>query len=195
MERHTSFPLLIIVNTLIMTVLDILFWVSVFTGGLMFVMLLLSVIGGLDFDLDLDVGGDTETEGGGGLGVLKSILTFVSVSSWVMRIMLIYEQSSTVSITVGVVVGVVIVYLLSKLLVFLMSQTEFNSYDIEDSIERTGKVYLKLPVDGHGIVQVVINDGVKDFKGKSYNNKEIPTGTEVIIVDVLDNYVIVEPIS
>lgn len=159
----------------------------------MFVMLLLSVIGGLDFDLDLDVGGDTETEGGGGLGVLKSILTFVSVSSWVMRIMLIYEQSSTVSITVGVLVGVVVVYLLSKLLGFLLSQTEFNSYDIEDSIDRTGKVYLKIPVDGHGIVQVVINDGVKDFKGKSSKNREIPTGTSVTVVDVLDDFLIVEP--
>ena len=176
-----------------MTVLDILFWISVFTGGLMFVMLLLSVIGGLDFDLDVDLGGDTDTESSGGLGIFKSVLTFVSVSTWVVRIMLIYEQSSTISITVGVLVGVVIVYLLSKLLGFLLSQTEFNSYDIEDSIDRTGKVYLKIPVDGHGIVQVVINDGMKDFKGKSSENTEIPTGTSVTVVDVIDDFLIVKP--
>ncbi len=176
-----------------MTILGILFWVSVFSGGLMIIMLLLSLLGGLDFDLDLDVGGDTDTESGGGLGILKGILTFISVSTWVVRIMLIYEKSSTVSITVGILVGIVVVYLLSKLLGYLMSQTEFNTYNIEDTIHKVGKVYLKIPVDGSGIVQVVVNDGIKDFKGKSNNNQEISTGTSVIVVDVENEYLIVEP--
>jgi membrane protein implicated in regulation of membrane protease activity len=176
-----------------MTILGILFWVSVFSGGLMIVMLLLSLLGGLDFDLDLDLGGDSDTDGGGGLGLVKGILTFVSVSTWVIRICLIYNQSNTVSITLGVVVGIVIVYLLSKLLDFLIKQTEFNTYTIEDTLDKMGKVYLKIPIDGEGIVQVVVNESMKEFKGKSLNNDEIPTGTSVLVVDVDDNYVIVKP--
>ncbi len=176
-----------------MTILGILFWVSVFSGGLMILMLLLSLLGGLDFDMDVDIGGDSDTDSGGGLGLLKGILTFVSVSTWVIRICLIYNQSNTVSISVGIVVGIVIVYLLSKLLGFLMKQTEFNTYTIEDTLDKMGKVYLKIPVDGEGIVQVIINDSMKEFKGKSYNNVEILTGTSVRIVDVEDNFVFVKP--
>lgn len=176
-----------------MTILGILFWISVFTGGLMFLLLILSLIGGLDFDLDLDIGGDTDTETGGGLGFIKGFLTFISVSTWVIRICLIYEQSSTVSITVGILVGVVIVYLLSKLLGYLMSQTEFNTYSIEDTLDQQGKVYLKIPINGEGIVQIIVNESMKDFKGKSHDNTEIPTGTNVRIVDVENGFVIVKP--
>ena len=176
-----------------MTLLGILFWLSVISDGLIIVMLLLSLLGGLDLDLDFDLGGDSDTDSGGGLGIVKGVLTFVSVSTWVIRICLIYNQSNTISISVGIVVGLVIVYLLSKLLGFLMRQTEFNTYTIEDTLDKMGKVYLKIPVDGEGIVQVIINDSMKEFKGKSFSNVEIPTGTSVRIVDVEENYVFVKP--
>lgn len=176
-----------------MTILTILFWISVFTGGIMILLLLLSLIGGMDFDLDLDIGGDSDMDSGGGLGVVKGVLTFISVSTWVVRILLIYEQSTPVSITVGILVGITIVYLLSKLLGFLMSQTEFNTYSIEDTLNKIGKVYLKIPSDGEGIVQVIVNDSMKDFKGKSHDNTEIPTGTSVRVMDVDKGYVIVKP--
>lgn len=178
-----------------MTILGILFWVSVFTGGLMILMLLLSILGGLDFDFDLDIGSDVDTEGGGGLGILKGILSFVSVSTWVIRILLISQKSTPFSISIGIIVGLVFVYLLSKLLGFLMKQTEFNTYYIEDTINKQGKVYLKVPVDGQGIVHIIINDGMKDFKCKSSTNEEIPTGSNVLVVDINNDILVVEPIN
>jgi len=170
--------------------LDVLFWVSVFSGGILFILLLLSVIGGLDFDLDIDVSGDSDVDGG--FGIVKGILTFVSMSAWVVRILIIAEQHIAISITGGIIVGIITVYLLSKLLKFLIGQQEFNHWTMEDTIGKDASVYLKIPVKGQGIVHVIVDDSVKELKAKSYSKKEIATGATVVITDVEDNVVIAE---
>ena len=171
--------------------LDILFWVSVFSGGMMFLLLILSLIGGLDFDLDLDIGGGDADMDGGGLGIFKGILTFVSMGAWVMRILLIGQQSTTVSLLGGIVVGLISVYLLSKLLKYLISQQEFNSWEMSDLIGSSGKVYLKIPHGGQGMVHVIHNDSVKELKAISPDKDDIPTGNSVEIIDVEEGRLVV----
>ena len=170
--------------------LDILFWVSIFTGGLMFLMLILSLVGGLDFDLDLDMG-DADVETGGGLGIVKGVLTFIAVSTWMIRILLIAKQSLPISILGGIVVGVILVFILGKLLGFLISQQEFNTWSIEDALYNSGKVYLKIPVNGQGIVHVVIKDGIKEINAITKDKVDIPTGTEIEVIDVEGDLVVV----
>ncbi|MDA9773782.1 hypothetical protein N9B82_02400 [Saprospiraceae bacterium] len=175
--------------------LDILFWVSVFSGGMMFLLLILSLIGGLDFDLDLDVGGDADMDGGGGLGIFKGLLTFISMGAWVMRILLISQQSTTISLLGGIVVGLVTVYLLSKLLSYLISQQEFNSWEMSDLIGASGKVYLKIPHGGQGMVHVIHNDSVKELKAISREESDIATGGSVEIIDVEEGRLVVTPLD
>jgi len=69
--------------------ITILTWISITTGGILILMMLMSLIGGLDLDFDLDVGStDTDTDSSGGLGAIKGALTFVAVSSWVVKVLL-----------------------------------------------------------------------------------------------------------
>jgi len=72
--------------------ITILTWVSIIAGGILILMMLLSIIGGLDLDLDVDIGStDVETDAGG-LGVIKGFLTFVSVSSWIIKVLLAFDK-------------------------------------------------------------------------------------------------------
>jgi len=68
-------------------------------------LLLLSLLGGLDLDIDTDFSSESDTDSGGGLGVIKGILTFVSVASWAMKIFLLSEQTTVLAITLGVLCG------------------------------------------------------------------------------------------
>ena len=168
---------------------NILFWISVFSGGLMLALLLFSLVGGLDMEMDVDA--ETDTDGGGGLGYLKGILTFISMSAWVMRILLIANKSKTVSILGGIIVGSITVFLLSKLLQFLISKQQFNTWKIEDAVHSSGSVYLKIPVNGEGIVKVKINDAMQELKATTNDKEDIPTGASVYIEDIENNKLVV----
>lgn len=162
--------------------LDILFWISIFTGGSLLILLALSLLGGLD--LDLDIGGDADFDGdsGAGLGIFKSLLVFISMSTWVVRILVLSERPLPISVAGGVVVGLLSVYLLTKLLRFLIGQTEDNTWQMEDTIGKSGKVYLRVvPDSDSGIVQVEVNGAIHDLRAKSIEGKELSTGSTVYI--------------
>lgn len=176
--------------------LDILFWISIFSGGLLLLMLLLSLIGGLDFDFDIGGDADVDLDNSAGLGILKGGLTFISIGSWVFRIFLIYNQAKSISLIAGISAGVISVYFLSKLFRILLNQQEDNSWSIDDTLNLEGKVYLKIPGEqkGNGIVQVLLNGTMKELKASTMLKNDIPTGSDVLIVEIMDQQVIVEKI-
>jgi len=75
------------------SILDILFWVSIFSGGLLVLLLILSLIGGLDIDVDTDLGPTDLDTDAGGLGLFKGFLTFLSTSAWMIKIMIAANKS------------------------------------------------------------------------------------------------------
>ena len=87
--------------------LTILFYVSIIAGGVLVILMLISLFSGIDLDTDIgdvSVNGDTSS---GGIGLLKGFLTFLSVSSWVTRYFILTEQSPILAGFIGVLAGMV----------------------------------------------------------------------------------------
>lgn len=173
--------------------ITILTWVSIIAGGLLIILLLLSMLGGLDLDAELEVGGtDTDTDTGG-LGILKSILTFVSVSSWVIKVLLAGNQSPILAVGIGFIVGSLAILLLSLLIKSILRNDENVNWELQDALFKTGEVYLRIPgSQTPGIVHVKINGAMREIKAVSRDNEEIATGEQVRILAVEDRRVIVE---
>ncbi len=170
--------------------IEILTYVSLVTGGLLILMLLLSLIGGLDLELDIG-GGDVDVDAGG-LGLIKGALTFISVSTWVMKIILVGGKHPGIAVAIGVICGLLAFLLLSSIVKLLLKSAENVNWDMEDALFQKGEVYLKIPASkGEGIVHVKIKGTNRELKAKSFDNKEIITGSPVKIVEVDENYVIV----
>lgn len=171
--------------------LTILTYISFITGGLLIIMLLLSLLGGLDLDFDI---GDADADGGG-LGIIKGGLTFISVSCWVTRIIIHTSENPIVAIIVGIVSGVVAVLALSFMLrLFLKAEAEVN-WSPDQALYNKGKVYLKIPEGtGYGLVHTLINGTSREIKAKSLEG-EIPTGATVYISDIQENILIVNIIE
>ena len=169
--------------------IEILTGVSLIAGGLLVILLLLSILGGLDFDLDVS---STEVDSGGGLGLVKGLLTFVSVSSWMVKVLLASQKNIIVSIVIGVICGALAIMLLSYILKLLLKNEENVNWELDDALFQTGQVYLKIPQDGEGIVNINIKGVKRELKAKTNASMDIATGSTVRVIDLDDQYVVVE---
>jgi hypothetical protein len=164
--------------------LDLLTYISLIAGGLLILILLLGIVGGLDFDLDVDGGADAGADsdpGTGGVGLIKGGLTFLSIGAWVLKIMLVSSSNPVVAVVVGVAAGAIAVYLMSFVIRWMMRYEANVNYKTEDALFREGKVYLRIPPRGQGIVRVKVKGGVREFKARSSQGHELPTGTDIIV--------------
>jgi len=178
-------------------ILTYLTYISLISGGVLILLMLLSLLGGLDLDFDLDLGdADVETgDGGGGLGILKGGLTFISVTSWVIKLVLVTNQSPWLAIAIGGIAGAVVVSLLTYIFKMLMSNEENVNWEMTDAVYQEGKVYLRIPTEGEGIVHVKIKGATRELKAKTRAKKEIKTGESILVTDIENEFVIVEPVK
>jgi len=164
--------------------ITILTWISITCGGVLVLLLLLSILGGLDLDLDIG-GGDIDVDGGGDLGIIKGILTFISVSSWVIKIILEFDENPVYAFTIGIIAGIIAVFLLNLMLRFLLNQQENVNWQEEDVLFKEAKVYLRIPAKtGYGLIKVHVNGIYRELKAVTQNGKEIPTGKLVVIEEI-----------
>jgi len=169
-----------IVKNVKMPIIEILTYISIFSGGILTLLLFLSILGGLDLDFDLP-SGDTDVDSTGGIGLVKGGLTFISVSSWIIKVILTTKANPLVAILAGLIGGYISVLLIKKIFLLLLTQTENVNWEFEDAMHETAKVYLKIPEKGLGIIQVLVNGATRELKAKSINHTEIATGESVFI--------------
>ncbi len=177
---------------------EILMWVSIITGGLLILLMLLSLLGGLDLDVDIDLDvGDTDVDTDpGGLGVIKGALTFVSVSAWVMKILLVSGKHPGMVIGIGLVSGALAFLLLHYLFKLLLKNEENVNWSMDDAMFQKGKVYVRIPSIGDtGIAHIDIKGAHRELKARSFEKKEIASGAMVVVMDVDGEYVLVQEVG
>ncbi|MBB4078576.1 hypothetical protein GGR28_001189 [Lewinella aquimaris] len=158
-------------------------YISLISGGLLVLILLVGILGGLDFDVDFDLDSSTQADGGVGVGIVKGGLTFLSVGSWVVKLLLLASANPVVAIVSGVGAGAVAVYLLSFLVNWLLSYEENVNWSPEDALMQSGQVYLRIPDAGEGIVTVNVKGGMRELRARSSTGTSIPTGVSVFVDD------------
>lgn len=157
-------------------------------------LMLLSLIGGMDLDVDVDLDGGETDSTAGGLGVVKGALTFIAVSTWVMRMMMATTEGNLgMALVVALISGAFAFWLLNKLFVLLLSNQENVNFKINDAMHASGEVYLSVPASGgSGIINVEVKGAIRELKAKSAASVEIPTGTPITIVDIDGDFALVE---
>jgi len=170
----------------------ILTWVSIIAGGILVLLLLISILGGLDLDIDIETGGTDTDADVGGIGLIKGGLTFISISSWVMKILMLSDQGKTISVTIGVLAGLIAFALLNYIFKALLNNDENVNWKMSDALFQKGTTYLRIPEGGEGIVLINIRGASRELKAKSKSGNEIKTGETIIVVDTLNEVAIVE---
>ncbi len=168
-------------------------WVSIITGGILILLMTISLISGLDLDFDVDLGDtDVETDAGG-VGLLKGLLIFTSVTSWVIKIFLASNAHPGFAIAIGIFSGVLAFILLNYLFKLLLRNEENVNWKMSDALNQEGVVYLKIPPTdaGSGLVNVPIKGAMREIKAKSVDDKEIETGATIVVMEIEGDYLLV----
>jgi membrane protein implicated in regulation of membrane protease activity len=84
--------------------------------------------------------------------------------------------------------GLFTVYLLIRILSSVSHLESSGSLDMMNAIGQEGVVYLTIPHDGSGQIQISIQGRMQIFDAICEHNERIETGERVIVVRVIDGY-------
>lgn len=167
--------------------LELYWYVSTISSGILVVIILLNVIG---FDLDeIDIGLDFFS--------FNSVIGFFCVGGWTGYLANDYTSFDQwivllISILAGLVTYIGSIFILKR----MKNWESSGNVRLINAVGKIGKVYLGIPAkgEGEGQIEIEIQERLKIVRAVSQSGK-IDTGEKVIVFDLVGNKLVVEPYS
>ncbi len=192
--------------TLILVIQTILSLLGGFEGG---AGVDFSDTSGIDFDGGSDIGemsdaadmGGTHNFGDGGnpadfsimsMLTLQGIVTFLTVMGWTSIVAIGTGTPVFLSILVGVALGFAAMYAAAKILHASSKLTENGTLNLSNAIGETGRVYIPIPASGTGKITMNVQGRYIEAAAISLEDKTLPTGLMVRVIDVRNDVLVVE---
>lgn len=193
------------------SILEGVYWASAIIGGLLFVLRLLLMLFGGALGGDLDghgLGGhdgmtDVQTPDGDPMGhagesdVSFRMLSFQGIAAFFMMFglagltLLSTELHQAWVILGSMAIGVFAMWSVSQLYRLAFRLQSEGNIRIESAVGQTGRVYLRIPAEGTGQVQVSVQGSLREFDAVSADNSPIASGVYVQVEAVLDVHTLV----
>lgn len=174
------------------TFLEILWWTGTVSTILLLVLFLSSLILGHDWDIDLDLDLDLDADTDGSVGLMKSILIFVSIGSFTIRaISLNSDWSWVTALAVGLIAGAISIFLLAKLMHVMLRQDRQGNWHMWQAKSKVGKVTIGIPENGIGRVIVQIDEVSREINARSLDGKALPADTKVLVIETEQDHLVV----
>lgn len=184
--------------------IEIIYWASTIVGGTLFLLRLVTMFlgGGISDDgLDsaLDAGGPGLTGDHVEADTSFNLLSLQGLTSFFMMFGLVGLALLTAGLPVGLtVIGGMVAGLVTVAVTGLIFtqmrrlQTE-GTINIQNTIGQEGSVYLGIPKNGTGQVQIIVQGSLKIFDAVSKNKNMIASGEKIQVVGVISgNTLVVE---
>ncbi|MFZ5857152.1 MAG: hypothetical protein ACOYZ6_09985 [Chloroflexota bacterium] len=191
-----------------LTWIEIIYWASTIIGGTLFILrLIMLFIGGgvsddgLDSALDanIDAGHTDLADHHGDADVSFKLLSLQGLTSFFMMFGLVglalLKAGLPVLLTVlgGIIAGLGTVTIISLIFTQMKRLQTDGTVNIQNTIGQDGNVYLTIPKNGSGQVQIIVQGSLKIFDAVSSNKNPISTGEKIHVVGVAGgNTLIVE---
>jgi len=162
--------------------------------------LVLQFLGG---DVDSDIDADIDIDGAhSDSDVGFKILSLHSLSAFLMMFGLVglalYRQSHlgfVVALLGGTLAGVASVWIIGKLFFWAGRLQSSGTLSTSAALGSSGTVYLTIPANGTGRVNVSIRGRLREFDAVSRDGLSLATGTAVKVVQVNANVLVVEALQ
>ncbi len=178
--------------------LELIFASSAVLGGILFLLwFALMMIGGIAADIFDGIFG-TDFDAMGADASFKA-LTFQGIMAFMMFFGLggLYvlegdSDDTSLAILVGSFFGFGSMYGTGKLFQLFVSLQSDGTVDMDDSIGATGTIYLRIPENGTGQIQVEADGSLRTYNAKSEDGQPIATGDFAEVLDVISSTLIVK---
>ena len=178
--------------------IEIIYWASTIIGGTLFLLRLVSMflgggIGDDGLDAALDGGGHVEADTSFNLLSLQGLTAFFMMFGLVGLALLRADLPVLVTVIGGMFAGLITVAVTGLIFTQMKRLQTDGTISIENTIGKEGNVYLGIPKNGTGQVQIIVQGSLKIFDAVSKNKNTIATGEKVQVVGVASgNTLIVE---
>jgi membrane protein implicated in regulation of membrane protease activity len=177
--------------------IEVIYWVSAVVGGtLLLLRMLLLIFGGGDFGDDVDGGGALDGDVGFKFLSLQGLTSFFMMFGLVGLAMLRANLPVFLTVVGGMAAGAATVVVTGLIFSQMKRLQTDGTINIRNTIGSEGSVYLTIPRNGTGQVQVIVQGSLKIFDASSKGKTAISTGEKVRVVDVAGgNTLVVEKIK
>lgn len=170
------------------------FWYIALPASLIFLIQTIMTFMGADASDGVDADFDSDLSGADApfqLFSLRNMINFLLGLGWGGVSFYTTISNPALLIIVAVLIGAAFVYLFFLIIKQVQKLAEDNTFKITQTVQKTGTVYLRIPAQktGSGIVQVSVNGAVHELKAVT-DGDEIPSGTMIRVVEILDDHLI-----
>lgn len=140
-----------------------------------------------DFDGDLS-GGDVPFQ----LFSLRNLINFLLGFGWTGISFYTTIANKAILIIIALAVGILFIYLFFMVIGQMQKLAEDNSFQLNNTLNKTAEVYLTIPENkkGKGKIMVSVNGSFHELDAVTENEK-IPSGTMVKIVKIENNQILI----
>lgn len=187
-----------------LTWIEIIYWVSTIVGGTLFILRLgMMLIGGGLSDHTLDSAIDSDAGSGGhDADVSFKLLSLQGLTSFFMMFGLVglalLKGDIPVFLTVlgGMGAGLITVAITGVVFSQMKRLQTEGTINVQNTIGTEGSVYLTIPKDGTGQIQIIAQGSLRIFDATAKNKETLATGAKVRVTGVAGgNILIVEKIK
>ena len=180
--------------------IDILFASMAMIGTGLFVLYFLLLIvfgfadgvleGAFNIDFDMDAGFAFE------LLTLQGILSFIMMFGIFGLAVNQANDNTLMAIGAGTVAGLISMYIMGKVYHLFRGLESEGNVDHANAVGARGEVYMNIPANGSGQVQVTYQNALRTMAARNKDNSQaLASGTLVQVVDHLGSMLIVEPLD
>lgn len=183
-----------------LTWIEIIYWAATIIGGTLFILrLVMMFMGGSTgedaLDSAVDAGDHLDADIGFKLMSVQGLTSFFMMFGLVGLALLQAGLPVLLTVLGGIVAGLATVAITGIIFTQMKKLQTEGTINIENTVGKDGSVYLTVPQNGTGQVQIIVQGSLKIFDAMSSNKNRIATGEKVRVVGVASgNTLIVEKI-
>ena len=169
------------------------FWIVACSASLVFIIQTIMTFVGLGTDADIDAGPMDSTADAFEDGTLSGVFSFRNLINFLLGYgwagALLFDSIDKGWLLQIVAIAVGLVFVLAFVFMFrqVMKLSHDGSFRMQEAVGLKADVYLRIPAarSGRGKVQVSVKGSVHEIDAVTDSDKEIATGEQVEIVEVL----------
>lgn len=113
---------------------------------------------------------------------IKSIVAFLAVGGWMGVAAIDWKLSALISIVLALGAGWLALYFVAWTLRAFIRMQQSGNVKYENAVGKEGEVYLTIPLNGRGKVNVIVQDRLCEIDAIAKADRPVKTGEKVIII-------------
>jgi membrane protein implicated in regulation of membrane protease activity len=176
------------------------YWYIAIGASVIFIIQTVMTFIGADSDTGVDADFDGNLDASDSpfqLFSLRNLINFFLGFGWTGASLYGAVGNNTVLGIIAFLVGVLFIAVFFLVMKLLLKLSEDNSFKIEDTMGKTGDVYMNIPASetGKGKVFVSIKGSTRELSAVTHGDKEIKSGTLIKVISIKGDVLVVTALN